>query len=185
MKYFPTFNQFMNEKKNEVYEYGCAMLYFDLPELDIISSKINTDDLYTEEGNRGYGIEDEPHLTLLYGLHDTVEESEVFNIIVKYDISDLKLYNVSAFKNEKFDVLKFDVGYPVKGGSFLRKINKELSGLPHTTDYPDYHPHSTIAYLKRGMSDKYIKMFKDKEYIVNPKYIVYSKPDGTKIRKSL
>jgi hypothetical protein len=185
MKYIPTFEQFINEKKKELYEYGCVMLYFDFPELNKISSVIEEDDIYTVEGDRSYGIEDEPHVTLLYGLHQEVKDSEVFNIIENYNITDLKLYNISAFKNDKFDVLKFDVGYSVKGGSFLQKINKDLSALPHTTDYPDYHPHSTIAYLKKGMSDKYINMFKDIEYVINPKYTVYSKPDGTKVKKSI
>jgi hypothetical protein len=60
-----------------------------------------------------------------------------------------------------------------------------LVKLPHTTDYPDYHPHSTIAYLKKGKGEKYTDKLKGAEYIVNPSKIVYSKPDGNKIEKSI
>lgn len=178
-------SDFINEKKNDTYSYGCAMLYFNLPEMNIISNDIDENDLYTEEGDRSYGIEDEPHVTLLYGLHDDVKDKSIFDAISKHKIGKFKLYNVSAFKNEKFDVLKFDVRYVNKSGAFLHKINKELSKLPHTTDYPDYHPHCTIAYLKKGASDKYIKKFKGKEYDVSSPYIVYSKSDGTKVKKSI
>jgi hypothetical protein len=60
---------------------------------------------------------------------------------------------------DKYDVLKFDVRYPTKSGAFLHKINSKLQELPHTNGFPDYHPHSTIAYLKSGSGKKYIEKF--------------------------
>lgn len=185
MKKYLTLTEFINEKKKEVYEYGCAMLYFDFPQLSEIIKLIEPEDLYTEENSRSYGIENEPHVTLLYGLHAGVKDVDVFETISKHNIEDMIVYNASSFNNEKFDVLKFDIRYPVKGGAFLHNINQDLCKLPHTTDYPDYHPHSTIAYLKKGTASKYISILKDKEYSIKPKNIVYSKPDGTKIQKSI
>jgi 2'-5' RNA ligase len=35
-------------------------------------------------------------------------------------------------------------------------INEKLSILPHTTDFPDYNPHITIAYVKKGKGKKYV-----------------------------
>ncbi len=52
--------------------------------------------------------------------------------------------------------------------------------LPHTTDYPDYHPHTTIAYVKPGEGKKYVGKI-DKPIMVKPNKIVYSKADGSKI----
>lgn len=183
MKTIKTFNQFIliNEGK-ETYDYGCSMIYFDFPKMDEIHSMIDEDDIYTEDGDSSYGLETEPHATLLYGLHsDEIEDKDVLDASTKPGIpNELKLHNASCFNNDKYDVLKFDVD-----NDHLHKINGELTKLPHTTDYPDYHPHSTIAYLKKGTGEKYTSKLKDSWYTVNPSKIVYSKPNGDKIEKSL
>ena len=162
--------------------YGCAMLYFKFDELKQIQKLIDKDDIYTAEP--GYGLENETHITLLYGFHykDIKSDDEIFDNILKNDIPNLELYNVSIFENEKYDVLKFDVrqkmGLYKKSKDVLYIINKDLSDkFPFTTNFPDYHPHSTIAYLKPKTGKKYVKEFKDKEYIVTPEKIVYSIPD--------
>jgi hypothetical protein len=176
----PTYQEYLaiNEAKeakekdtNKKYPYGCAMLYFDFPQVKILHEKIEADDIYDEAG---HGIETEPHVTLLYGLHDSVEDKDVLDAS-KGRIESIQLHNASIFKNDKFEVLKFDAN-----GQFLHDINKNLSKLPHTTDYPDYHPHCTIAYLKPGKGEKYAKMFNDRLYEVFPKKVVYSKTDGSK-----
>jgi 2'-5' RNA ligase len=189
------FKNFMTEKKEEStyeYKYGCAMLYFDFEELNNIHKLIDKDDIYDDEDN-GYGLENESHLTLLYGFHyDKIkDDKEIFKVIENFDIKDLILYNISFFENEDYDVLKFDVKQDLKEykkkDDVLYQINKKLTDtFEYTTDYPDYHPHSTIAYLKPKTAKKYIKELKDNEYKVTPKKLVYSKPndDGTdKIQK--
>ena len=174
-KWIMTFEQFMevqgdpiNEKKSE---FGCAMLFFNFPEMKVFQEKIEKDDL------TGNGFEDEPHVTLLYGLHsDEIEDDDVISRCNK-GISSMLLHNVSCFENDDYDVLKLDVR-----SNFLHDINKELSKLPHTTDYPDYHPHCTIAYVKKGKGKKYAEMFLDRSYEVFPTKVVYSKPDGSRIQ---
>jgi hypothetical protein len=59
-------------------------------------------------------------------------------------------------------------------------VNAELSKFPHTTNFPDYHPHSTVAYLKKGTGQKYIDKFKGQEHQVTPNKIVYSMASGEK-----
>lgn len=172
------------KEEKDKYEYGCAMLYFSFPSQIIkLQDTIDPKDLSQDVTGGGSAIEYEPHCTLLYGLHDGVTLDEVKNILEKYKFGELKATGPSLFENEKFDVLKYDIGYPTKGGSFLHKCNKELSTLPNTQNFPDYHPHATIAYLKPGLGKKYVEFFKDKEateFIATPKYAVYSQPDGTK-----
>ena len=174
------------KEAKDKYEYGCAMLYFDFPAQVIkVQDAIDPSDLYQADDNGGYGVETEPHCTLLYGLHDSVTVDEVKSIISKYQFSDLKATGPSLFENEKFDVLKYDIGYPTRGGAFLHKCNKELNTLPNTQTYPDYHPHATLAYLKPGLGKKYVALFKDKglaEFTAKPKYAIYSHPDGSKTK---
>jgi hypothetical protein len=166
----------------QTYDYGCSMIYFDFPKMNEIHSMIDEEDVYTEDGDSSYGLETEPHTTLLYGLHsDEIDDDLVMGASTKHGIpGELKLHNASLFQNDKYDVLKFDVD-----DDHLHKINGELCKLPHTTDYPDYHPHSTVAYLKKGKGEKYTEKLKDSWYAVNPSKIVYSKPDGSKIEKSI
>jgi 2'-5' RNA ligase len=160
--------------ESKKYEYGCSMLHFDFPEMKIIQDEIDKDDLHEEKG----GLETDPHVTLLYGLHsDEIEDGIVLDQSSK-GIKSMGLGNLSLFENGEFDVLKFDVEAP-----FLYSINKELSKLPHTTEYPDYHPHCTIAYLKSGTGKKYTKSFKGRIFEVFPTKVVYSKPDGTKFEE--
>jgi hypothetical protein len=172
----------VNEDENQTYDYGCSMVYFDFPKMEEIHSMIDDSDVYTEEEDRSYGLETEPHTTLLYGLHSNdIKDEEVIDASIKSGVpKELVLHNASCFNNDKYDVLKFDVD-----NKDLHKINAELSKLPHTTDYPDYHPHSTIAYLKKGTGEKYVNKLKNRSYTVNPSKIVYSKPNGGKIEHQI
>ncbi len=172
----------INEGK-ERYDYGCVMLYTDFPgEVIKLQDIINPADLQDP------GIEYEPHCTLLYGLHDGVTLDQVTNIVNQFKFADLKAYNPSLFENPEFDVFKYDVGYPTRGGAFLHKCNSMLKTLPNTQTYPDYHPHMTIAYLKPGKGKQYVELFKNKgvsEFMTRPSHIMFSQPDGLKTKIEL
>jgi 2'-5' RNA ligase len=129
----------------------------------------------------GSGLEEECHVTLLYGLHsDETDDQKILDISSSEPIEIIKLHNVSAFENAEYDVLKFDADSPV-----LHKLNSKLTELPHTTSFPKYHPHCTIAYLKPGTAKKYIDAFEGRSYEVFPTKIIYSKPDGEKVTKAI
>lgn len=177
-----TYTNFLNEKKEskeKKYTYGVVMLYFEFEELKDIHKLIDEDDISEEDG-----LEIDSHLTLLYGFHsdEIKNEQKIFDTILDYNIDGLLLYNVSLFENDDFDVLKFDVKENmkkyIKKDDILFKINKELSdNFKNTSDFNKYKPHSTIAYLKSGSGKKYVKKLKDKEYVVKPIKLVYSKPN--------
>lgn len=160
--------------ESQKYEYGCVMLYFNFPTMKILHRAIKPEDLYTEEGSRSFGLEREPHVTLLYGLHDGVEVSEVEELVQTYPFSRCRLYNASLFENE-YDVLKFNVE-----GINLYTCNKLLKGLPHTNNFPDYRPHTTIAYLKKGKGAQYIEMLEHLEFEIMPTHVIYSEANGQK-----
>ena len=175
----------LNEGKDK-YEYGCVMLYSSFPTQVIkLQDIINPKDLYVADDNGGYGLETEAHCTLLYGLHDGVSLDDVKSKISNIVFDELKITGPTLFENENFDVLKYDVNYPTRGGAFLHKANNALTELPNTQSFPDYHPHMTISYIKPGLGKKYVELFKSKnasEFIIKPDYAVFSEPNGTKTK---
>lgn len=164
----------IKEISDKEYSYGCAMLFYNFPEMGKIQDRINKSDLYTEDG---FGLEDEPHVTLLYGFHEEVVPKQIEGIVRKYTFAPTRLNNVSLFKNESYEVLKFKAKSPN-----LYKCNKALKKFNHTSSYPTYNPHMTIAYLKPGTGDKYVKRFKDLHFMVTPEYGIYSDGIGTKTK---
>ena len=44
-------SQVLNEAKGDTYSYGCAMLYYDFPKMKSMHSKIEKEDIYSEEGD--------------------------------------------------------------------------------------------------------------------------------------
>lgn len=176
MKYLKNYLLFL--EKNATYEFGCVMIEFKFDGWDELKKSIEQEDLYKPEDEQ-YGFETEPHLTLLYGLHKEVSDKNIEDIIKKFDLKNLviEIEGIGNFENKEYDVLKFNV---IKT-SILEKLNNELKQLPNSNKYPDYKPHCTIAYLKNGLSKKYLdENFKKK--ITEITGIIYSKPDGTKTK---
>jgi 2'-5' RNA ligase len=95
------------------------------------------------------------HVTLLYGLHSDVTDSQVIDILKNWKSKDIKISinGIDIFENKDCDVIKMNVE-----SDSLNELNKQLSQLPHTTNIiPDYKPHLTIAYVKKGLGSKYIQ----------------------------
>jgi hypothetical protein len=175
MKKIKLFEEFMNEAKKQTYDANCAMLYFDFPEMAQMHKKIIASDLFESEEGGGHGLETESHCTLLYGLNADVSLNAVKVKLQGFGFDKCIAHNISLFENKEFDVLKFDIK-----GDNLHAANKSLCELPYKTDYPDYHPHMTVAYLKSGMGKKYVEMFNTHEHVLIPSHIVYSMTDGSK-----
>ena len=78
-------------------------------------------------------------------------------------------------ENKDYDVLKMNIK-----SEKLNELNKLASTLPHTSTYPDYKPHITVAYLTKGNGNNYVDLnFKMKINTIDK--IVYSKSNGEKI----
>ena len=170
-------------KHNHKNEYGCVMVYLDVDKdkWDSMLDLIDKDDLYEPKDDPSYGKETDPHVTALFGLHADVADKDIEEVIKNVKEPKIKFGSISAFKNDKFEVLKFDVD-----SKDMHKLNKEFKEFPHTNTYPDYHPHCTIAYLKPKMADKYIKKLQDSvEMEMTPSHMVYSKVDGSEKKYDL
>jgi len=169
-------NKLLLEDKHN---FGCVMLFFDFPQIKKIHSQIDDNDLYIDEEDPSFGLESDPHCTLLYGLHDEVTTDDVKSFIsVGRHPSKFIGYNISIFDNPKYDVLKLDVK-EFKGIPYLKPMNKYLTTLSHEKSPYDYHPHMTIAYIKKGMGQKYVEKFNGTQFDLKPSYVGYSKTDGS------
>jgi N12 class adenine-specific DNA methylase/2'-5' RNA ligase len=102
-----------------------------------------------EKEKEDYGIETDPHITVLFGL--TKHEPEpVAKIVATKKPITVTLGKLSVFDNPDYDVLKVDVH-----GKDLHDLNSEISKLPNEQTFKGYKPHMTIAYLKKGEGKKY------------------------------
>lgn len=172
-------------KESRIHNYGCVMVFlkYNKDKWKELQKIINKDDLYTKEDDSSYGLEDEPHVTLLYGLHEEVKDSDIKERVDKISKISMDFKKISTFNNDDFSVLKFDVT-----SKDLNKYNKTFAELPHTNSY-DYHPHATIAYIKPDTKDEYLKdlndFIKNNDLGFEVDKIVYSKTDGSKINYNL
>lgn len=170
----------LTKKPKRQYDYGCVMinLNLDTKEWNNIQEMIDDKDIYNgEEGEEGgFGRELDPHVTVLFGVHADVPDEDVETLIDKVTTPEIEMQKISSFTNKLFDVLKFDIE-----SEDLNKLNEMFKTLPYTSDYPDYHPHATICYLKKGKAEKYVKKMADIDPLnVKPSELTYSKPNGKK-----
>lgn len=98
------------------------------------------------------GREESPHVTVRYGFHDDVTPEDMAAILKGAGSVKAKVSGLDVFRNDDADVLFATVDSPD-----LHRLHESLEGLPHTDTHDEYHPHATIAYLKPGTADKYLK----------------------------
>lgn len=171
--------QFINESSG--YKFGCVMVEIPVSNWNEITQSISPEDVYEESGDNTHGIQQNPHVTILYGLHPEVTDDMVKSVFDNFtgDIN-IEVDGIDIFENEKYDVVKFNV----KPDGALLELHNKLSEFPNSNEFPDYKPHITIAYVKKGMGKKYVNP--DYKYSVkNVTNIVYSKPDGIKTKFSI
>jgi 2'-5' RNA ligase len=163
-------------KESTGYKLGCVMVEVPVSNWNEITSIIDKNDLYEVE-EENYGIQDNPHLTLLYGLKPNITKEQVEQVLEKSvdgEKIEIEIENIGLFENDNFDVVKFNV----KKTEQLQKLFDSLSELPNENTFPDYNPHMTIAYVKKGLGKKYTKPYSHK---VSSNDICYSMANGEKI----
>lgn len=130
------------------------MIGYEMPEfIKKLQKSIPNEELYIEDGKDEYGCERECHVTLVPCLDKHFNVEDLKSYLDDLNSYSIILSNISKFDNDKFDVLKCDVG-SMKLHDTNRKICNKFKTF---SEYDEYHPHMTIAYLKKGIADKYLK----------------------------
>lgn len=161
----------INEKRDGNYTYGCIMACVDK---EIQRPGLNMANIYYGEDN-DKGIEDEQHVTLLFGIHSDVNYDDVIMFLQNIKMPLLQLTGISTFNNPEFDVVKYDVKCPE-----FHLYNKLIQlQFPFTSNFPDYVPHMTIAYMNPGTGNQYKKQFKENIVLPVSKWI-YSESNKKK-----
>ena len=161
------------DKKQSEQGYGCLMLGISCPSWSSLLEGVRKEDIYNE---KGFGLEREPHITLLYGfLEDKISVKEVINTAKKVIPGQVEILarGASIFEGENYDVVKLDVENPL-----LHACNAELRKFPYKETFPDYKPHMTLGYVKKGEGKKYIKTF-EKPLVFSGIEIIYSHPEDS------
>lgn len=98
----------------------------------------------------GGGLEKEPHITILYGIH--AETSlEVEGVLEAVSPVTVRFGKLDYFSADGFDVL-----YIAVRSKEIRSLNRLLrQSVEHTQTHPGYTPHATVAYVKAGLGKKY------------------------------
>ncbi len=162
-------------KNSHTNEYGCLMIDIEHPNWNDILKNIDKEDIYDDEP--GFGLEKDPHVTILFGFHKNTDIDKIKSLIKDQKLEIIKLHSkgISIFETPDYDVVKFDIICPE-----LHKLNKLMtSNFDYTNDFKDYHPHMTIAYVKKGQGQKYINKKSKKEEFETIKF-TYSPEDGKK-----
>lgn len=152
-------------------EYGFLMIKYDKPELiQELQNMIPYEELYNEDDNDDYGLENMCHVTLVPCLDRHLDVNELKKELQELNKYSILLSNISKFENDNYDVLKCDVG-----SINLLKTNDDIcSKFPTFSEYKEYHPHMTIAYLKKGMADKYLQDSIMPLVVLHPKCFIWS-----------
>lgn len=125
----------------------------------VLDKIIDLTEMIDEDDLAADGREDTPHITVLYGLHSD-DPGEVRQLVERFGPIRATLGKVSLFPagdecfqrgGDCYDVVKVDVNSPD-----LARLNSIISQLPHTSNFPIYHPHLTLAYVKPGSGSKYL-----------------------------
>lgn len=152
------------------YDKWCLMLDISIANWNkIINSIIEPQDIYHLEG---LGVELDPHITVLYGLLDVNWEDVALYCYPNSKIK-LKVTGIDTFEtNENYDVVFFSVESRALEAMNYKLVHNFDVSLTHK----EYHPHMTLAYVKKGTGKKYVKKLKNK--FLKPKKYRLTGPNG-------
>jgi len=140
--------------------YGCLMMQTDIDNWkEYHTAGIEKDDVYIKPHDKSYGLEEEPHVTVLYGFHEDEIDEETISSVMKQNLKPitLRVDEVDVFEGDDYDVVKYNL--PVT--KELQEYRDLFMKFPNTQSFPDYKPHMTIAYVKPGEGKKYKRKLRD------------------------
>ena len=157
--------------------YGCVMMDTKIPDWeDMHLAGIDEEDVHVKPYDDSYGLEQDPHVTVLFGIHEDQVDSETIKELIKHNMKPItvKVDEVDFFPGEEYDVVKYNI-----------PVTPELQGyrdlfmkFPNTQNFPEYHPHMTIAYVKPGKGQKYKRKLREPFEVTFTKGVYSDHPEG-------
>ena len=131
--------------KNVKYDFSCVSIELPKPMAEWVikwgQTHVSEDMLYNVTG---FGHEDEPHITILYGIHDASPLRSKAALKGK-SLPTVSLGRAFIFEKEFFDVLAVSVE-----SDGLGELWQALEqGVDHSSRYATFVPHVTVAYLRK------------------------------------
>lgn len=161
--------EYLYEAKN--FTGGAIMIKLEMPKWHLITDVIKEEDIYKNMniGTIIDGVQTIPHVTLLYPVNKSVRFEEIKYVLDKLfadmDLMEMdKVINLSTDRIDFFALNNYDVlTIRVNDNPILTKISEVLkSKIRNYTKLKEFHPHITIAYLKKGTADKYCQPYVNK-----------------------
>lgn len=170
----------IHEKLNQTYSY--SSLQIDMPKQfsnEVINwaiSYIDENYLYEEKDDNSYGLEDEIHCTVLYGIYE-IFPRQTRIILDPIQSFYINTKNITMFKtSSKYDVIKLDIE-----SNELNELHYLLRNrVRNYNTFPIYKPHMTIGYVKKNSHDFLNNStdFRDRKFLV--KRLQFSSKNGNK-----
>lgn len=148
-------------------------------------SGIEEKDIFEKVNDDSYGLEYNPHMILLYGIiEDKIDPSVIADMAdQKMKPIESKIYDIDYFELEDCDVVIYKV--PMNN-QILQYRNMFKQSFENKQTQPQYNPHITISFVKKGLGKKYKKKLNNPfKIILNKCVYTYHKNDDTheKIRR--
>jgi len=175
-------NWLMEAKKTQSKktEYGCVMLYTQIPDWNKKLAIIDKEDIYDDE-LKDYGLEHTPHCTLLFGIHlDETDPQDIKKFIATFKPITVTIDTISGFSNDEYDVVKYDVPVIPELKKYYEAL---LANLPNTQNFPGFHPHITISYVVSGKGKKYHQKVRPFKVKFNTAVYSYTTGNSTKMNR--
>ncbi len=157
--------------------FGCLMALVPENEARPIQDFVSTipEHILAEDGR-----EYEPHVTVLFGF--TGEPTARLQAFLRdYGPLRFTMGRTSRFENQTQDVLKVDID-----SDSLHALRDDLiREFDHVADYPDYHPHMTIAYLRPGSGREFDDYSGFEGHTVTVSQLVYSSADQPRVKTGI
>lgn len=131
------------------------MVEYQMPEAILeLQRQIDPQDLFVSQSGFPYGLETEPHVTVAPCLRNNVKPDNLKKFLQPLEKYKLELTNLDVFNNGDNDVLYF----VVENDAVHSAYNGFAENYKVGGKYPDYNPHLTVAYLKKGKGRAYTKL---------------------------
>jgi 2'-5' RNA ligase len=138
------------------YDFGCVMAQIPpnvSPLLIKFGQELITDDLlfFDPTGQEDFGREKEPHITIKFGLTQRYSQQQMSEFLKGAKPFSIMIQSLGIFETPRFDVVKFNV----QGDEELLRLRGVFNALPNEDAHKEYHPHITVAYVKKGIGKRF------------------------------